>query len=69
MAAQAQGTAQLCGLAPDAATARRCAEGAVGQFVYYYDGTAEALDAVPGARHPRLRRAAERLFERQRRGA
>ena len=69
VAAQAQGTAQLCGLAPDAATARRCAEGAVGQFVYYYDGTAEARELCRALGFRGCAAAAQRLYERQRRGA
>jgi hypothetical protein len=69
VAAQAQGTAQLCGLAPDAATARRCAEGAVGQFVYYYDGTAEAKVLCRALGFRGCAQAAQRLYERQRRGA
>jgi hypothetical protein len=69
VAAQAQGTAQLCGLAPDAATARSCAEGAVGQFVYYYDGVAEAKQLCRALGVRGCADAARRLFERQRRGA
>ena len=40
--AQAQATAQLCGLAPDQRARLRCAEGAVGYFVFHYDRAAEA---------------------------
>ena len=69
VAAQAQGTAQLCGLAPDATTARRCAEGAVGQFVYYYDGVDEARELCRVLGYKGCAQAAERLFEEQRRGA
>jgi hypothetical protein len=69
VASQAQGTAQLCGLAPDAATARRCAEGAVGQFVYYYDGTAEAKALCRALGYKGCAQAAQQLYERQRRGA
>jgi hypothetical protein len=68
VAAQARGTAQLCRLAADAATARRCAEGAVGQFVYYYDGTAEALALCRALGIRGCAQSAKRLFERQRRG-
>jgi hypothetical protein len=39
---QAGGTAQICGLAADAAGRRRCVEGAAGWFVFHYDRTAEA---------------------------
>ncbi len=35
-------TAQICALAPASSAQRRCAEGATGHFVFYYDGTAEA---------------------------
>lgn len=35
-------TAQICGLAPDAGSQRRCVEGAAGYFVFHYDRTAEA---------------------------
>jgi hypothetical protein len=39
---QAGGTAQICGLAPDAGAQLRCVEGAAGYFVFHYDRTAEA---------------------------
>jgi hypothetical protein len=42
LAAQIQGTAGICLLPADSAAQVRCAEGAVGHFVYYFDGTREA---------------------------
>jgi hypothetical protein len=42
VAVQASATAQICRLAPDTGAWVRCAEGAVGYFVYYYNQAAEA---------------------------
>jgi hypothetical protein len=65
---QTTGTAGLCRLAPDAGAQRRCAEGAVGHFVYYFDGTEEAAELCRalGRLGDGCVRAAETLHRRSR---
>ena len=59
---QAGATAQLCGLAPDSEAQLRCAEGAVGYFVFHYDRAAEAkaFCRVLGSLRRRCARVADR---------
>ena len=63
---QAQATAQICSLAPGATAQRRCAEGAVSHFVFYYDRTSEAkvFCRTLGALAGDCSRAAEELLQR-----
>jgi len=68
LVSQSQATAGLCRLAPDAGARKRCAEGAVGHFVYYYDGTDEAAELCRalGPLAPGCDQAAETLYRRSR---